>query len=200
MKPFDYARPQSRQEAFALLSRPGARALAGGTNLVDLMRAEVMTPALCVDVSGLGWDAIIDTPDFELVGLYVYSADKAGQDAGDLVDRGKTDVLATNDMDAVLALGADCVVFNGLGDTKDPMESEETICRILASGLKGPPITPRDSAGSAARAAPSASSAPRFRAPHTPIARRAPGRSVPSERAHRSRCRPPTAMPWARRG
>ncbi len=78
--------------------------------------------------------AIIETPDFELVGLYVYSADKVGQDAGDFVDLPKTGVLATSDMAALLALDADCVVFNGLGDTKDPAETEETICRILASG------------------------------------------------------------------
>ena len=78
--------------------------------------------------------AIIETPDFELAGLYVYSADKAGQDAGDIVGLGKTGVLASNDMEAMLAIDADCVVFNGLGDTKDPAESEETICRILASG------------------------------------------------------------------
>ena len=78
--------------------------------------------------------AIIDTPDFELVGLYVYSDDKAGLDAGDIVDRGKTGVLASSDMEAILALDADCVVFNGLGDTKDPAETEETICRLLASG------------------------------------------------------------------
>jgi hypothetical protein len=78
--------------------------------------------------------AIIETPDYELVGLFAYSADKAGQDAGHIVGLGKTGVLATNDMDAILALDADCVVFNGLGDTKDPAETEETICRILASG------------------------------------------------------------------
>jgi hypothetical protein len=78
--------------------------------------------------------AIIETPDFELVGLYVYSADKAGQDAGEICGKGNVGVAATNDMDTVLALDADCVVFNGLGDTRDPAETEATICRILASG------------------------------------------------------------------
>jgi hypothetical protein len=78
--------------------------------------------------------ATIETPDFELVGLYVYSAEKVGQDAGDIVGLGRTGVLATNDIDAILAMDADCVVFNGLGDTKDPEASEAAICRILASG------------------------------------------------------------------
>jgi 2,4-diaminopentanoate dehydrogenase len=78
--------------------------------------------------------SIIARPDLELVGLYAYSADKAGTDAGEIVGMDKVGVAASNDADAVLALDADCVVFNGLGDTRDPTGSEDMICRILASG------------------------------------------------------------------
>jgi 4-hydroxy-tetrahydrodipicolinate reductase len=78
--------------------------------------------------------SIIDTPDFELVGLYVYGADKVGLDAGDICGVGKVGIAATNDLEAILATRADCVVFNGLGDTKDPDTTEQMICRILASG------------------------------------------------------------------
>jgi hypothetical protein len=53
---------------------------------------------------------VIDTPDLELVGLYVYNPDKVGQDAGPLVGRPPTGVLATNDKNAILSLDADIVL------------------------------------------------------------------------------------------
>ena len=55
MKPFAYERPADADAAIALLERSeGARYLAGGTNLVDLMKLEVETPRLLVDVRDLG--------------------------------------------------------------------------------------------------------------------------------------------------
>ena len=55
MKPFAYERPADAEAAIALLERSeGARYLAGGTNLVDLMKLEVETPPLLVDVRDLG--------------------------------------------------------------------------------------------------------------------------------------------------
>ena len=44
-------------------------------------------------------------PDLELVGAYVYSADKAGRDVGDICDIGPIGVTATGDRDAILASG-----------------------------------------------------------------------------------------------
>ena len=41
---------------------------------------------------------IIDRPDLELVGLYVYSDAKAGRDAGDIARRAPTGVIATRDV------------------------------------------------------------------------------------------------------
>lgn len=46
---------------------------------------------------------IIDRPDLELVGLYVYSDAKAGRDAGDIARRAPTGVIATRDVDEIIA-------------------------------------------------------------------------------------------------
>ncbi|MCK8678670.1 FAD binding domain-containing protein [Streptomyces lichenis] len=64
MKPFGYQRPatvEAAVEAFA--ATPGARYLAGGTNLMDLMKHGVETPAVLVDVSRLPLDAVEELPD-----------------------------------------------------------------------------------------------------------------------------------------
>ena len=50
MRPFDYTRATDPAGAVALAARPGAKYLAGGTNLVDLMKLGVETPDLLVDV------------------------------------------------------------------------------------------------------------------------------------------------------
>lgn len=73
--------------------------------------------------------AVIENPQMELVGLWVSSADKAGQDAGALCGLGRdTGVLATNDGAALTALAADCVLYMRQGT--DIAE----LCRLLASG------------------------------------------------------------------
>ncbi|PPF85642.1 molybdopterin dehydrogenase [Subtercola sp. Z020] len=59
MKPFGYERPVDLAAAVTLLAeRPDARVLAGGTNLVDLMRLGVERPGLLIDVNRLGMDGI----------------------------------------------------------------------------------------------------------------------------------------------
>ncbi len=79
--------------------------------------------------------AIIERPDFELVGLRVYDAAKVGVDAGDLLGVGPVGVLATDDVDEILDLEADCVCYTPLGSTLDSAESAlDDVCRILASG------------------------------------------------------------------
>ena len=72
--------------------------------------------------------AVIEHPNLELVGLYVHSPDKAGKDAGELCGAGITRVIATNSIDEIVALGADCVLYMQLGCDIDDL------CRILASG------------------------------------------------------------------
>jgi len=53
MRPFDYTRAADPAGAVALAARPDAKYLAGGTNLVDLMKLGVETPDLLVDVTRL---------------------------------------------------------------------------------------------------------------------------------------------------
>ncbi|KNB50588.1 FAD binding domain-containing protein [Streptomyces caatingaensis] len=64
MREFHYRRPARVSDALALLGTdPGARPLAGGTNLVDLMKTGVERPALLVDLRDLPLDRIEATPD-----------------------------------------------------------------------------------------------------------------------------------------
>jgi len=79
MKPFTYERPGTPAEAAAAAaSTPGARFIAGGTNLLDLMKLQVETPAHLVDVNGLGLDGIEPTPEGGLrIGALVSNTDLA---------------------------------------------------------------------------------------------------------------------------
>lgn len=64
MKEFTYERATSAQEAAAKAQRiEGAKFIAGGTNLLDLMKLEIETPDHLIDVNGLGLDMIETTPE-----------------------------------------------------------------------------------------------------------------------------------------
>ncbi len=76
---------------------------------------------------------IIKHPDLELVGVWVHSPDKAGRDAGELCGLPATGVLATNDVDALLALDADCVSYTATADLR-PMDAITDMAKILESG------------------------------------------------------------------
>jgi hypothetical protein len=80
-------------------------------------------------VGKLSLRGILDDPRLELVGVYAYSAEKAGTDAGTLCGRPDTGVLATTDIDALLALGADTVFYNPF------MADLDHAVRLLESGL-----------------------------------------------------------------
>jgi 4-hydroxy-tetrahydrodipicolinate reductase len=71
---------------------------------------------------------VIEHPDLELVGLYVYSDAKVGCDAGELCGVGPVGVVATRDIDEILALQADCVLY--MADRADI----DVLCRLLESG------------------------------------------------------------------
>jgi xanthine dehydrogenase YagS FAD-binding subunit len=59
MKPFTYERARTPAEAAAIVAaRPGAKFIAGGTNLLDLMKLEIETPTHLVDVQDLKLDRI----------------------------------------------------------------------------------------------------------------------------------------------
>jgi 4-hydroxy-tetrahydrodipicolinate reductase len=72
--------------------------------------------------------AVIEHPDLELVGLYVYSEAKVRKDAGELCGLSPVGVSATRDIDEILALHPDCALF--MGDRVDA----DAICRLLESG------------------------------------------------------------------
>lgn len=64
-------------------------------------------------IGATGLRALIDHPEYELVGLHAWADHKVGLDAGDLAGVHPTGVIATNDAAALLALGADCLAYFG---------------------------------------------------------------------------------------
>ncbi|OYX65435.1 MAG: xanthine dehydrogenase [Sphingomonadales bacterium 32-64-17] len=63
MRPFAYTRPRAIEEASQITAEDTAMAIAGGTNLLDLMKLQVETPRRLADINRLGFDEIKDTPD-----------------------------------------------------------------------------------------------------------------------------------------
>jgi len=77
--------------------------------------------------------AIVAHPQLELAGLWVHSDSKAGRDAGELCGIDPVGVTATQDADALLALGADCICYTASSDIR-PGQVVEDLCRMLAAG------------------------------------------------------------------
>src|SRR6187399_1973872 len=79
MKSFTYERARSPAEAAAAAARTqGAKFIAGGTNLLDLMKLEIEAPTHLIDVNGLAFDKIEATPDGGLrIGALVRNTDLA---------------------------------------------------------------------------------------------------------------------------
>jgi xanthine dehydrogenase YagS FAD-binding subunit len=79
MKPFRYDRATSIADAVALAAEnPTAKFIAGGTNLLDLMKLGIETPAQIIDINGLGLDAIEPTAEGGLrIGALVRNTDLA---------------------------------------------------------------------------------------------------------------------------
>lgn len=76
---------------------------------------------------------IIRHPDLELVGLRVYDEGKLGRDAGDIAGLPPTGIFATDRIEDILTLDADCVLY--MAQVRYPMdEHDENVCRLLASG------------------------------------------------------------------
>jgi hypothetical protein len=70
----------------------------------------------------------IENPVIELVGVYVTNPQKVGKDAGELVGLPPTGVIATNDIEKLVALQADCVFFAAI------VKDLDLYCRFLRSG------------------------------------------------------------------
>jgi 2,4-diaminopentanoate dehydrogenase len=73
--------------------------------------------------------AVLANPELELVGCHAWSPDKVGRDVGELCGTTAAGVAATSDVDALLALKPDCVVYN----PKWPNISD--LVQILESGV-----------------------------------------------------------------
>ena len=73
--------------------------------------------------------ALIQHPNFDLVGVKVYSDEKAGRDAGELCGLGPSGVIATRNIDDIIAAKPDCVAYMPVTYDVDD------ICRFLESGV-----------------------------------------------------------------
>lgn len=80
-------------------------------------------------VGKLAMRGVLDDPRLELAGVYAWSEDKKGKDAGELCGRPEVGIAATNDIDALIATGADIVLYT-------PFEANlDQAVRLLESGL-----------------------------------------------------------------
>jgi xanthine dehydrogenase YagS FAD-binding subunit len=79
MKAFHYQRPVSVEEALAMaVARPGSRYVAGGTNLIDLMKLQIEVPTAVIDINRIGLDKIETQFDGGLrIGAMVRNSDLA---------------------------------------------------------------------------------------------------------------------------
>jgi 4-hydroxy-tetrahydrodipicolinate reductase len=75
-----------------------------------------------------GIRGVLSHPDLELAGVYVHGQDKAGRDAGALCGLPPTGIIATDDVEYVVDIGADCVLYMPNAPDVDQ------ICRLLAAG------------------------------------------------------------------
>ncbi|QYI99791.1 xanthine dehydrogenase family protein subunit M [Thalassovita mediterranea] len=78
MRPFDYHRSEDGRDAVKAASEEGALFIAGGTNLLDLMKLDLMTPSRLVDINRIGLKDIKPTDDGGLtIGALVTNSDCA---------------------------------------------------------------------------------------------------------------------------
>jgi 2,4-diaminopentanoate dehydrogenase len=80
------------------------------------------------DVGQVGVRHFADNPVFDLVGVLVHSKEKVGSDAGDIAGIPPVGVAATDDIEAIVAMDADCVFYTPI------IMDTDTVCRLLRSG------------------------------------------------------------------
>src|SRR6202000_2983150 len=87
------------------------------------------------NVGRLALIQLVTSPQFELSGVGVSTAEKVGKEAGELAGLDvSTGIAAVNDLDALLATQPECVVYCAMGDTRLP-EAMGDVMRILAAGI-----------------------------------------------------------------
>ncbi len=80
------------------------------------------------DVGQVGVRHFADNPTFDLVAVLVHNKDKVGKDAGQIAGVAPTGVIATDDVESVIAMNADCVFYTPV------IMDTDTVCRLLRSG------------------------------------------------------------------
>ena len=78
--------------------------------------------------------SLIEHPDIELVGVHAASPSKIGRDAAELCGLSEpTGVIATDDVDALVTLGADCVVYTSQAESR-PQQALAELGAFLRAG------------------------------------------------------------------
>ena len=77
---------------------------------------------------------VLRSPRLELVGQLVHSPGKVGRDSGELVGEAAVGVMATDSLEAFLALEVDCVTYFASVSGRNSNEIVDQLCAILASG------------------------------------------------------------------
>jgi hypothetical protein len=80
------------------------------------------------DVGQVGIRHFAENPVFDLVGVLVHSEDKVGKDAGEIAGIAPIGVAATDDIESIVGMDADCVFYTPV------IMDTETVCRLLRSG------------------------------------------------------------------
>jgi xanthine dehydrogenase YagS FAD-binding subunit len=162
MKPFTYEKAASPAEAAAAVARqPDAKFIAGGTNLLDLMKLQIEAPTHLVDVNGLALDKIEATPEGGLrIGALVRNTALAAD------ERVRRDYGV---LSRALLAGAS-------GQLRNKATTAGNLLQRTRCPTSTTPTSPATSAGPAAAAARSAASAGSWRwwAAAMPASRRIP--------------------------
>ena len=85
-------------------------------------------------VGSIAIRAVARRANYELVGVWVYSPDKVGADAGELVGAGPLGVRTTGDLDEIIALAPDCAVYTATGPEMDAAAVRDYV-RLLEAGI-----------------------------------------------------------------
>lgn len=80
------------------------------------------------DVGQVGVRHFADNPVYDLVGVLVHTPEKVGRDAGEIAGIAPIGVPTTDDIEAVIAMDADCVFYTPV------IMDTATVCRLLRSG------------------------------------------------------------------
>lgn len=86
------------------------------------------------NVGSLVLPLMLERPDFKIVGQYVHDPQKAGRDTGELAGAAPIGVKATQDIDALISLRPDVLVYFG-NAMFDPLGTARTFARFLRAGI-----------------------------------------------------------------